>query len=425
MAQFGNRRVAYTPFFSQAMGGVSDAIMSRRDRKRAEAEKDELGRLAQNAFMGDPAALEALAVEDPDLALKVEDQQMARTKVGRETELEKDASFAEDTKQIMSDISQFETFEEAQAYGQRMTDFLQEKYPDRSQARGAPSEFTPQVFEEIRTVMGGAAQGTTVGVAFRATDAEGNPYMAQQFKLPNGGSVTRALKDPDGNRITPAEYNVGLASDLAGGKEGGKIRGGAEATIETTADVASATAQGAAAAAAQVDLPAFVMQAQDTIDAVDGLRNDPALDSVTGLGGWVNPAKLVPGTDAYDFRQRANQVQGKVFAQAYETLKGGGPITEIESAEAQKAIARMDTAQSKEAYLEALDDFENAIRRGVEKLEKQASGDFTYKPLTERSAAASQYTRNNPAKPTTQAERDDLPAGTYYRTPGGELRRKK
>lgn len=211
---------------------------------------------------------------------------------------------------------------------------------------------------------------------------------------------------------------------MAGAKAGGAIEGGAAATIETTADVAAATAEGAAAATAIVELPALVEQSRATINSINGLRNDPALGRVTGAM-WLNPEKLIPGTPAYDFMERSKQVAGKVFAQAYETLKGGGPITEIESEEAKKAIARMSTAQSKEAYLEALDDFESSIRRAVAAKEKESSGDFSYEPLPARTALSSEYTRNNPATVKTPADANKLPAGSYFMAEDGVLRRTK
>ncbi len=426
MASFGNRGVSYTPFFAEGMGQVADAITARRERGRERA----INEKAELAFMGDPQALQDLAREDPELAMQVEKRAQGRQKIERETEIEKDTAFQEDTQRIMQQISQFETFEDAMAYGQRMTGYLQQKYPQRSQAQGAPSEFTPEAFNEIKTIMQGSNLGKTVGVPFRATGADGKPYMAQNYSLPNGGSVTRALTDPEGNRITPAEYDVDLTGQLAGTKAEESVRGTAEGTIATAGDVASAETQADAAATAQVDLPQFVQSSRQVVETMNDIRSDPALETVTGLSAWLDVRNAVPGTEAYDLKQKLEQVKGDVFRQAFQSLKGGGQITEFESQSAAKAIARLDAAQSKESYLEALDDLEDAIRSGVAKMERAASGDFSYEPLPPRGGDAGGggevFTRDNPAPmPTDQAGYDALPPGTFYMGSDNKVRRKK
>ena len=39
---------------------------------------------------------------------------------------------------------------------------------------------------------------------------------------------------------------------------------------------------------------------------------------------------FIPGTDTTDFKERFKQIGGQAFLQAFDTLKGGGQITEIE-----------------------------------------------------------------------------------------------
>jgi hypothetical protein len=80
----------------------------------------------------------------------------------------------------------------------------------------------------------------------------------------------------------------------------------------------------------------------------------------------------VPGTPAYDFDVALKQASGQVFLNAYEQLKGGGTITETEGKKAEQSIARMDAAQSEEAFLDALDDLELVIRRGLETAKRRA-----------------------------------------------------
>jgi hypothetical protein len=87
------------------------------------------------------------------------------------------------------------------------------------------------------------------------------------------------------------------------------------------------------------------------IDSIDGILNDPALDSSTGI---LAPLQNVPGTDQRRFGARARQLEGQAFLQAFESLKGAGQITEIEGTKATQAIGRLDTYQSAEDYRAAL-----------------------------------------------------------------------
>lgn len=87
------------------------------------------------------------------------------------------------------------------------------------------------------------------------------------------------------------------------------------------------------------------------ISTIDGILNDPALDTATGI---YSPLQAVPGTPQRRFGARANQLEGQAFLQAFESLKGGGQITEIEGQKATQAIGRLDTAQSADDYRAAL-----------------------------------------------------------------------
>ncbi len=87
------------------------------------------------------------------------------------------------------------------------------------------------------------------------------------------------------------------------------------------------------------------------IASIDGILNDPALNISTGI---LSPLQNVPGTPQKRFGARARQLEGQAFLQAFESLKGGGQITEIEGLKATQAIGRLDTAQSADDYRDAL-----------------------------------------------------------------------
>lgn len=106
---------------------------------------------------------------------------------------------------------------------------------------------------------------------------------------------------------------------------------------------------------------------------VDDILNDPALPSMVGpIQGRlpnVSPA-------AARFQSKLDQLSGQAFLSARQALKGGGAITDFESQKAEKAMLRMNTAQSEEDFKQALVDFKDAVNSGLNKL-RAASGSTT------------------------------------------------
>lgn len=100
------------------------------------------------------------------------------------------------------------------------------------------------------------------------------------------------------------------------------------------------------------------------IAAIDGVLNDPALETATGVLAWT---QAIPGTDARRFGARARQIEGQAFLQAFESLKGGGQITEIEGLKATQAIGRLDTAQRPEDYRQALTELREILTAAQER----------------------------------------------------------
>ena len=105
----------------------------------------------------------------------------------------------------------------------------------------------------------------------------------------------------------------------------------------------------------------------DTISLIDDISKDPNLGSVTGMIQGRIPALTQGGTDLVT---KIDQLKGKAFLRAFETLKGGGQITEREGLAATRAIARLERAQSEPAYKESL----AALRSVVERVRRRAMG---------------------------------------------------
>ena len=97
---------------------------------------------------------------------------------------------------------------------------------------------------------------------------------------------------------------------------------------------------------------------QSMINTIDGILGDPALDSATGIFSFL---QSVPGTEQRRVGARIKQLDGQAFLQAFESLKGGGQITEIEGTKATQAIGRLDSAQRPEDYRAALTELRDLL----------------------------------------------------------------
>ncbi|MDV7393832.1 hypothetical protein RZS08_20810, partial [Arthrospira platensis SPKY1] len=95
---------------------------------------------------------------------------------------------------------------------------------------------------------------------------------------------------------------------------------------------------------------------------IDALLADPStLSSIFGwpsmrgvAQGGLGMVGAVPGTGAADAAAALEGLQGIVRTQAFESLKGGGQITEAESKFASEARANLARSQSPEAAMREL-----------------------------------------------------------------------
>ena len=86
----------------------------------------------------------------------------------------------------------------------------------------------------------------------------------------------------------------------------------------------------------------------------------------TGAVGFGLGAQYIPGTDARGFKARHEEVLGQAFLDAFEALKGGGAITQIEGEKATSARTRMALATSEKEYMDAAREYQGVLKRGIE-----------------------------------------------------------
>ncbi len=119
---------------------------------------------------------------------------------------------------------------------------------------------------------------------------------------------------------------------------------------------------------ATLDAPKEIQTADQAIAAIDTALNHPGQRSATGVGSYV---PWVRGSEPADYNLIIDQIKGQVFLQAFQSLKGGGAITEVEGQKATQAITTLNTSQSTEAHRKALQDLRDIAAAAKERAAKR------------------------------------------------------
>lgn len=147
----------------------------------------------------------------------------------------------------------------------------------------------------------------------------------------------------------------------------------------------------------QAALPKVIDNAQQALDLIDSIKNDKAgenasLGGMFGLKGRQSAA--LPLTEAQRaFQPKIDQLKGKAFLDAYQSIKGAGAITEKEGEKATAAMARFDQAQNPKEFNAALDDLRQVIETGVSRM--QGSATMTPKAQAEAKMGARQVPKTD------------------------------
>ncbi len=217
-------------------------------------------------------------------------------------------------------------------------------------------------------------QRGAVGVGMSPEGAAGLNQRAQQFAQSHGlAQQNSAMQAHKLMMELDPTYQAQKASAIAGGKE-----------------------QGVNQVKASADLPKVVEQGEQTIKLVDDLLNHPGFKLSVGKSAPIGSAtSYIPGTDAASFDIALTQLKGKQFLEAFESLKGGGAITEIEGQKAQQAMSRMDKANTEEEFTKASHEFQGIIRQGIGRAKTKAG--VSNQPMQPRqnSGASGSFGDNN------------------------------
>lgn len=132
-------------------------------------------------------------------------------------------------------------------------------------------------------------------------------------------------------------------------------------------DKEKAKAEGTGAGKQMADINAAIRGVKERFDAtlplIQELIKHTGMEAATGSIGGLKPiTAFQAGNPAKEFITKYNQLAGKIFLSAFEGLKGGGQITELEGQKAQEAASNISRQLDPPAL-------KNAMRAYIESLQ--------------------------------------------------------
>ena len=310
----------------------------------------------------------------------------------------------------------------------------QQYFPDREGRTAEQKNFEyaqtlpPEQREMFMARAGGGSAPATVQEweYFSKLDPQAQGRFLEMKRNPQimnlGGS--QAVRAPGGGisenyAVTP---KITETPEFQAAQEAAKV--GARETVQRGAEAAS-------------NLPKVQASATNARNMVQGVLDHPGFSSTVGVTALPG-ARFVPGTKEADFMSRMDQLKGSAFLQAFETLKGGGQITEVEGKKATDAINRMSISTSENEFRQAAQDFLSVVDRAGQNATR-AAGTTSATPQEQtyiqqrrsQGVPDAQIAKemNKATKPQAQAQ--PMPAkpsamtlkkGVVYETPKGALR---
>lgn len=147
---------------------------------------------------------------------------------------------------------------------------------------------------------------------------------------------------------------------------------------DVSADRAAGSAFGKNTGAAQFDLPAAQLTTQQTLQAIENVRQqakgmEEQFGNILGVPQQLLPT--LPQSERAKFQVETNRLINRTFLEAREVLRGGGQITDFESRKAEGAISNLEEAMTrgdKALFEKSLKELEEAVSAGYTKLQAQA-----------------------------------------------------
>jgi len=307
---------------------------------------------AQGVDVSTPEGFKQIATIDPMGAIKLRTTAMEGRKLQAETGLKEYELKNNKINTAITRLANLHSPQEAAA-----------SIAEQVQSGDIPPERGQQLMRELQTMPFQQFKTSQLTGILSAKDNLANQQDVKRTNIAGGNLAVNQQTLANANN---PELQARLSAAKAGGTETGK-----------------ATAQAAIA------LPGAVATGEEAIRKIDALvgalpvKNDegkiiqagtkPHAGFGQSVGFGIPGLKYIPGTSAADFNARLNEVQGGAFLQAFNTLKGGGSITETEGTKATQAINRMSTAQSEKEFNTAAREYQDVIRTGIARAKAKAT----------------------------------------------------
>ena len=119
-------------------------------------------------------------------------------------------------------------------------------------------------------------------------------------------------------------------------------------------------------------LPKQEETAREILATVNDVVNHPGFETNVGLKG-VGGYLQLPGTEARNWQSKYKQLTGETFLSAFNSLRGGGSITDVEGAKATQAMAALnDPGISEKEFMRNAKILEDTIKMGVNRQREKA-----------------------------------------------------
>ena len=398
----------YTPFAANMARRAGDQLREAR-----------IGEATKAAYMGDPAAMQELYKLDPEGAMAIEQHQSEQEQINldRGSEAAKQARLEEnqrrqwamENRDLMNDlgaqIGQFESFEEAQEFANRELATLQGISGDNP----IPiQELTPEVYQQYRALnetVNGDDWERSGGPVLEMIN--GQPTYVQKFINPKTQEVRSV---PTSTERAVTGWDVNRRGDIKR----------TEARAKTQEE-----------------------RRQDSIEAglnsiymmPDLLRAEELLKTVEtgGLATDIDSVRRYFGDESLEVADMGELqvLLAQDLISKFELMTGVLSESDMKLLRDISAGTRAPSPVNMRLIQNVIRKAKNKIGRGRDAAKEAGSAydlkqyDDYYAGIGETPAeGGTQYTRDNPAAPTSKADYDALPSGAYY-TKNGKLKRKK
>jgi hypothetical protein len=270
-----------------------------------------------------------------------------------------------------------------------------------------------------RSTQAAPNMGAIPGAPAAATQAQGGQAVTAvpPTAVTQGAGTGQAVTAVPPTAMPPAP----ATAPAAGGTIAERRRAAEAAKTQTTTEAKEA---GEDIGTVRANIGKAQANADYLITKMDQLVKHPGFETSVGAQGpsylFGLRDKPLPsalgGADARDWQTRAREVLGQSFLQAIENLRGMGALSNAEGAAATTAIQRLGyidpvtqlpviTAGSEEEFRSAVTDFQNVIKRSIDRNLVKLGRESKYGTKPESELAAEQQDKSKPAKEMTPAER--------------------